>query len=93
MSKSFKIIIIDNETGDILVNYPEAKAIIGAISADGGTHSIGYTACNSITLAQNIGGCQKVIASFIEEHPELNFIAQMLAQMEEAGIGEDGDGE
>jgi hypothetical protein len=94
-NKSFKITIIDNEDGSVLVDYDNAQAIIGAISANGGTHSIGYTACNAITLAQAIGGCQKVIAEFIEDHPELNFIAQMIAQMEAAGIGDDeeGDGE
>lgn len=95
MSKSFKITIINNEDGSVLVDYDNAEAIVGAISANDGTHSIGFTACNSLTLAQAIGGCQKVITEFIEEHPELNFIAQMIAQMEAAGIGDDeeGDGE
>lgn len=91
MNEGFKITIVDNSTGKVLVDYAEAKAIVGAISANGGTHSIGFTRCNSLTLAQNIGGCQKVIAEFIEENPELNFVAQMIAALEnpEAGGGDD----
>lgn len=95
MSKtnSFKITIIDNNNGTVLCDEDNVSAIVGAFSTEEDTRSIGFTRCNPVTLAQAIGGAQKVIAEIVEEHPELNFIAQMIAQMEEAGIGEDGDDE
>lgn len=84
---SFKVQIINNETNEVLVDETEAVAIVGAITNDKGTRSVGYTRCNIMSLCSAIAGASKIIEEFQEENPMLGAMLAFAAQME--GEGDD----
>lgn len=90
MSKGFTIKIIDNETGKALVDYTDAKAIIGGIQIGDMSHSIGFVRGSPVDAAYAIAAAQKSIVNQIEEHPQVEVICQMIANLENCG-GEDDD--
>ena len=80
---TFTITIKDNKTGETIVNYDNAICILGAINNGKSTHSIGFTRCNAFNLAQTVGGVQNVLAEMVNDHPEIEYAAKMIALMEE----------
>ena len=80
---SFKVQIINNENNEVLVDEEEAVAIVGAITNEQGTRSVGYTRCNLLSLMSAISGASKVIEEFQEENPMLGAMLAFAAQMEE----------
>ena len=66
---SYKITITNNETGAVLVNEENAVAIIGAIGNEQGTRSIGFTACDAISLRDAISAADGIISKIKREFP------------------------
>lgn len=58
---SYKVTITNNETGAVLVNEENAVAIVGAIGNEQGTRSIGFTACDAISLGNAILATEDII--------------------------------
>ncbi len=66
---SFKITIINNEDGEVVLNEENAVAIIGAVGIEKGAHCFGYTACNGIELLSTLQGVEKAKGSILEDSP------------------------
>lgn len=92
-NKGFTIVITDNETGETLVNYTEARAIICGISVEGMSHSIGFVHGNLLDIAHAISEAQRAISDQIEEHPEVEVAAKLIGVFIEDKEGGDDDDE
>lgn len=68
---SFKVTIINNDNGEVIVNEENACAVIGAVGTDEAAHCLGFTECNIIQLVQAIEGAQKATKNLIENTPLL----------------------
>lgn len=64
---SFKITIINNEDGEVLVNEENAVAIIGAVTTKKHTASLGYTSCDAMELANAVCGADKAKDSILKK--------------------------
>ena len=74
---SLKITIIDNESGEILVNKENATAIIGAVTEGETTSSFSYIRGNGEDFMSTIFGVDKARDSALESEP----IAKLLYGM------------
>ena len=72
---SFKIKIVDNETGNVLVDRDDAKAIIGAVGTDKTVECMAFLRCDSLVTYHTIGGVQSVLTNLLEQYPEMNILA------------------
>lgn len=82
ISMSFKIKIVDNTTGNVLVDRDDAKAIVGAVGTDKTVECMAFMHCDSLVTYHTISGVQSVLANLLESHPELNILAQIEDFME-----------
>lgn len=78
---SFKVTITNNETGAVLVNEENAVAIIGAIGNEQGTRSIGFTACDAISLGNAILAAEDVIPQ-LKTEPRVKLFLELKALMD-----------
>ena len=80
---SFKVTITNNETGAVLVNEENAVAIVGAIGNGQGTHSIGFTACDAISIGDAILAAEDVISQ-LKPEPRVKLVLELKALMDKA---------
>lgn len=80
---SYKVTITDNETGEVLVNEENAVAIVGAIGNEQGTRSIGFTACDAISLGDAIMMAEKIISKIKNEVPIIESLLRKYGVEEE----------
>lgn len=74
---SFKIKIVDNDTGNVLVDRDDAKAIVGAVGTDKSVECMAFLRCDGLVIYHTISGVQSVLINLLEAHPELNLRGQM----------------
>lgn len=80
---SFKVTITNNKNGEVIVNEENAVAIIGAIGNEEGTHSIGLTACDAISLGDAILAAEDVISQ-LKTDPRVKLVLELKALMDKA---------
>lgn len=74
---SFKVTIINNENGEVLVNEENAVAIIGSITNKDSARGVGFTDCNAIQLAHAVSTAKKSINKLIEDKPFVEFLSEI----------------
>lgn len=74
---SYKITIIDNDDGKVLVDESEAIAIIGACSNNEETAQVGFAKCNAIILAQALDAAHEAIEKIESKSPHLTILRKM----------------
>jgi hypothetical protein len=77
---SYKIIIIDNETNETIVNENNAKAIIGAIAGEKQVSGVGILECEGDEALNALEMLGKVKEGLFEKHPKLA-LASLLKEM------------
>ena len=75
---SYKITITNNETGAVLVNEENAVAIIGAIGNEQGTRSVGFAACDAISLGDAILVAEDIISKIKREVPGVDALLRLM---------------
>lgn len=80
---SYKVTITNNKNGEVLVNEENAVAIVGAIGNEQGTHSIGVTACDAISLGNAILAAEDVILQ-LKTEPGVKLVLELKALMGKA---------
>ena len=80
---SFKVTITNNETGAVLVNEENAVAIVGAIGNGQDTRSIGFTACDAISIGSAILAAEDVISQ-LKPEPRVKLVLELKALMDKA---------
>ena len=78
---SFKVTITNNETGAVLVNEENAVAIVGAIGNGQGNRSIGFTACDAISIGSAISEAEDVISQ-LKTDPRVKLVLELKALMD-----------
>ena len=76
---SYKITIIDNDNGNVILDESEAVAIIGAVSNEEDTAEIGFTDCNGVILAQALDAADGVISTIEERSPQIAILRALRA--------------
>ncbi len=79
MKKGFKVLVIDNETGEEIVNEPRAVGFLGVVGNDKDMHSVCRMRCGGIKTVQMIGATQELLAQILKEHPEFDALAALIA--------------
>lgn len=79
MKKGLKVLVIDNETGEEIVNEPCAAGFLGVVGNDEDMHSVCRMRCGGIKIVQMIGATQELLAQILENHPELDALATLIA--------------
>lgn len=74
---SFKITIINNEDGEVLVNEENAVAIIGAVTTEEHTACLGYTSCNAMELANAVRGADNAKDSILKKSPMVKLLCEL----------------
>lgn len=75
---SYSIKIVDNDSGEVLIDINDALAIYGAIGlTEGGEKAIGCCNCNSIKIAGTLAAAQKAIKIGLDNNPEVKALLQM----------------
>ena len=75
---SYKIFIVDNDNGNVVVDEKEARAIVGAVCYGDKTHTLGLTDCNSFDLACTIHNAKDVIDKLTKENPNVAILLELL---------------
>ncbi len=68
---SYKVTIINNENNEVLLDLSDARAIIGAVSEEEGTHCLGFTNCNGGILLSTLDGVDTAKDSILKNSPEV----------------------
>ena len=79
MEKGLKVLVIDNETGEEIVNEPCAVGFLGVAGNDEDMHSVCRMRCGGIKTVQMIGATQEQLMQIQEGHPELDALAALIA--------------
>lgn len=74
---SMRVTIVDNKTGDVLVDDTDVKAIIGAFALEDNIRGVQLLRCSSLTLTATVDALQNILQKVSEEHPEILIIGQM----------------
>ena len=88
---SYKVTITDNETGEVLVNEENAVVIVGAIGNEQGTRSIGFTACDAISLGDAISMAENIISKIKNAVPIVDVLLQSKAMEDKTKANNVGD--
>lgn len=80
---SYKVTVTNNENGKVLIDEENAVAIVGAIGNEQGTRSIGFTACNAISLGDAISAAEDVISQ-LKTEPRVKLVLELKALMDKA---------
>lgn len=89
---SFKVTIINNENGDVLVHEENADVIIGSIHAGEGNRAMGFTAANAFAICESIRAAEAVSTELQQRNPELGMLLQFMDLMsDKKKKEEDGD--
>lgn len=78
---SFSIKITDNNTGEVLVDETEAKAIIGSVGCNSSVGAMCFVRCSPSCLYRTVSGTQAILTKIGEDHPELMVIAEIAEKM------------
>lgn len=65
---SFKITVINNDNGKVLINEENAKALIGALVEGDNTGIIALTACNANDILNALHGCDEARNQILEQN-------------------------
>lgn len=68
---SYKITIVDNDNGNILLDEENAKAIIGAVTNDEHTACLGYTDCKANDFLNALCGVDDVKDALLKNNPKI----------------------
>lgn len=68
---SYKITIVDNENGNVLLNEENAKAIIGAVTNDEHTACLGFTACKANDFLNALFGVDAAKDALLKNNPKI----------------------
>ena len=88
MKKGFKVLVIDNDTGEEIVNEPRAVGFLGVVGEviENGIGNDIFTAravcrtkCGKFEAVQMIGCLQNLLAQILKEHPEFDALATAIA--------------
>ena len=89
---SLKILIIDNDNGEVLVDEANANGCLIAISTEEKTKSSAFVRCNAFDIAQMIYSCEKTISHARKRDPKVilaeKFIAVGMELYESSGSDE-----
>lgn len=75
---SYKVTIINNENGKVLIDEENAVAIVGAIGNEQGTRAIGFTDCDAISLWEAISVAEHII-SRLKTDPRVKLVFELKA--------------
>ena len=76
---SYKILIVNNDDGNVVVDEKEARAIVGAVSYGDKTQALGLTDCNALDLVCTTHIAKDVIDTLTKKNPD---VAMLLALLE-----------
>lgn len=79
---SYKIIIIDNDDNNVVINENNAKAIIGAVAGEKAVSGVGMLECKSDVVLKTLETLKKVEKDVFEKHPRLE-LALLLKEMKD----------
>jgi hypothetical protein len=71
---SYKIIIIDNDDNNVVINENNAKAIIGAVSAEKGVHCLGLIDCKTDEFLSTLKGVDKATDELLKDKPQIGLL-------------------
>lgn len=78
MKKGLKVLVIDNETGEEIVNEPRAVGFLGVVGNDEDMNSVCRMRCGGIKIVQMIGATQELLVQILKEHPEFDALAALI---------------
>ena len=88
---SFKVTIINNKNGDVIVNEENAAAIIGAIGTKNDVHCMGFIQdCSLLEMAGALEGAKRAEEEVAKAHPEVK-LAMFLGVLREASSEDEKD--
>lgn len=91
MKKGFKVLLIDNETGEEIVNEPRAVGFLGVVGNDKNMKSVCQMKCGGIKTVQMIGKMQELLAQILEKRPEFDALAALIAMADEKAAEEEAE--
>lgn len=68
---SYKITIVDNDNGNVLLNEENANAIIGAITNGEHTACVAHTKCNANDLLNAVCGVDTAKDALLKDNPRV----------------------
>lgn len=77
---SFKITVINNDNGEVLINEENARALVGALVEGDNTGVIALTACNANDILNALHGCDEARNQILEQNRMLKLLYE-LSQM------------
>ena len=78
MKKGFKVVVIENKTGRVIVDQEEAISFIGAVGDEVGVHSVGVTQCNVSEIAETVSNVKNLVEKMLKEHPEVKTMIEFV---------------
>lgn len=78
MKKGFKVVVIENETGRVILDKEEAISFIGAVGEEGGCNSVGFTRCNVFKIAETVSNVKNLVEKMLKEYPELKTMIEFM---------------
>lgn len=79
---SYKITIMDNKTGEVLVDNDNAVAIVGTIADEENVGQMWFIRCNPFVLARVIQEAEDVISKIKRKFPEVDASLRLMETME-----------
>ena len=76
---SLKILIIDNDNGEVLVDEANANGCLVAVSTEEKTKSSAFVRCSAMDVAQMIYSCENVISNARKRDPKVILAEKMVA--------------
>ncbi len=75
---SYKVTIINNENGDVLIDTHNADAVLGSVCYEGGVAEMGFISCSALTALCGIKAMDAVKENLIENIPQLKLAEKLL---------------
>lgn len=74
---SLKVLITNNETGEVVIDVKEADVLIGAIHDDECIHGMCYTSANAFKICETIKGAESVSNELQMRNPTIAALLQL----------------
>lgn len=75
---SYKILIVNNDDGNVVVDEKEARAIVGAVTYGEQSQALGLTDCTGLDLVCTIHAAEKTIDTITKENPDVAMLLALL---------------
>lgn len=93
---SLSVKIIDNDTGEVLVDTPNSVGLMGVVASNGEQHIAGktehigvksyaYVRCNRVAIYYMLEGLQKILIDTQRKYPNIERTGELLKLLSDTG--------